>query len=74
MESQSREELFADAARARRDAKRFRKAAGIVKDEVVELSLIARMDELERLAELLEAQAERKKRSTELRNSRGISG
>lgn len=54
------EELLAEAAKARHDAARFRQAATIVHDDIVERSLRARAEELENLAQLLEAQASKK--------------
>lgn len=54
------EELLAEAAKARHDAERFRQAAAIVHDDIVERSLRARAEELETLARLLEAQASKK--------------
>jgi predicted signal transduction protein with EAL and GGDEF domain len=57
------EELLAEAAKARHDAKRFRQAAEVIHDDIVERSLRARAEELETLAGLLEAQAAKKQSS-----------
>jgi len=61
-DSRSAAELLAEAAKTRQQAARFRQAATIVNDELVELSLRARAEELEHLAKALEAQAAKKGR------------
>ena len=50
-------ELLAEAAKARHEARRFRNAALLMNDRLVEDALIARAVELENLAGMLEAQA-----------------
>ena len=50
-------EILAEAAKARQEAGRFRRAALIISDELVVDSLKARAGELETLATMLEAQA-----------------
>ena len=51
------QEILAEAAQARQDASRFRRAALIISDELVVRSLKARAGELETLAAMLEAKA-----------------
>jgi hypothetical protein len=51
------EEILREAARARQEASRFRRAALIISDELVLESLKGRAGELESLATMLEAQA-----------------
>lgn len=60
-DSHSSEELLAEAAKTRQQAARFRQAVTIVNDDLVEMSLRARAEELEQLAKTLEAQAAKKK-------------
>ncbi|HWE72976.1 MAG TPA: hypothetical protein VG328_07440 [Stellaceae bacterium] len=50
-------EVLAEAAKARQEASRFRRAALIISDELVVDSLKGRAAELETLAAMLEAQA-----------------
>ena len=50
-------EILAEAAKARQEASRFRRAALIISDELVADSLKGRAGELETLAAMLEAQA-----------------
>jgi hypothetical protein len=54
-DNRTREELLADAATARHQASRFRQAAVIVNDDLVESALQARARELDTLVALLEA-------------------
>lgn len=56
-DKRSREELLADADKARNDGHRHRIAAFMVQDSVVEATLQGRANELETLAILLEAKA-----------------
>jgi len=51
------QEILAEAAKARQEAGRFRRAALIISDELVVDSLKARAVELETLAAMLETQA-----------------
>ena len=51
------QEILAEAAKARQEAGRFRRAALIISDELVVDSLNARAVELETLAAMLETQA-----------------
>lgn len=51
------QEILTEAAKARQEASRFRRAALIISDELVVDSLKGRAGELERLAAMLEAQA-----------------
>jgi hypothetical protein len=51
------QEILAEAAKARQEASRFRRASLVISDEVVVESLKARASELETLAAMLEAQA-----------------
>lgn len=51
------QEILTEAARARQEASRFRRAALIVSDEMVVDSLKGRASELETLATMLEAHA-----------------
>jgi hypothetical protein len=51
------QEIRMEAAKARQEASRFRRAALIIGDELVVESLRARASELETLAAMLEAQA-----------------
>ena len=51
------QEILMEAAKARQEASRFRRAALIIGDELVVESLKARAGELETLAVMLEAQA-----------------
>ena len=51
------QEILAEAAKARQEAGRFRRAALIISDELVADSLKARAVELETLAAMLETQA-----------------
>ncbi|HLI20149.1 MAG TPA: hypothetical protein VKV32_03465 [Stellaceae bacterium] len=50
-------ELLAEVAKTRQQVARFRQAMAVVNDELVELALRARAEELENLAKTLEAQA-----------------
>jgi hypothetical protein len=50
-------EILTEAAKARQEANRFRRAALIVSDELVVDSLKGRAGELDTLATMLEAQA-----------------
>jgi hypothetical protein len=54
-DNRTREELLSDAARARYQADRFRQAAVVINDDLVESALRARARELETLVALLEA-------------------
>jgi hypothetical protein len=56
-EKRSRVELLAEAVNARHEAMRFRLAASVMNDPLIEESLIARAVELETFAATLEAQA-----------------
>ena len=51
------QEFLIEAAKARQEASRFRRAALIISDELVSDSLKGRAGELETLAAMLEAQA-----------------
>jgi hypothetical protein len=51
------QEILAEAAKARQEASRFRRAALIISDDLVVDSLKGRVVELETLAAMLEAQA-----------------
>jgi homoserine kinase len=53
----TRDELLADAAIARHQASRFREAAAIVNDDLVESALRSRARELETAVAVLEAKA-----------------
>lgn len=54
-DNRTREELQSDLAIARHQASRFRQAAGIINDDLVEAALRSRARELETLAAILEA-------------------
>ena len=56
-DSRTREELLSDVATARQQASRFRQAAVIVNDGLVEAALRARARELDTLVAMLEAKA-----------------
>jgi hypothetical protein len=58
-DNRTREELLADAATARHQASRFRQAAVIINDDLVESALQARARELDTLVALLEAKVEK---------------
>ena len=53
----SRNELLIDAAKARDEAARYHRAAVMMRDPLIEDTLLARETELLSLAETLEAQA-----------------